>query len=375
MNTLAIIKPKTKHRIIDVVEAAGLDVSDWATAKDPATNPKYCYEWAFTNEARDHILLCLWFDDCEADTEGVLQRGNIRPYILELEATGSPQGRRARSFDEILQDAWRLKVPIRVAIVDETEKKKATKKAGDVSEAAFRELDPVPWQLSSYNMMNGDYVMRRGIATSAEFPTAPSPGPLTGDQPPQMGSQSATVGSAAELGNDRPIHDYANGSQRDTAGGQVSSTADVLEDLLATTNRTDIPATTRQALMAARVGQGGFRAALLKLWGRCCAVTACSEVAVLRASHVKPWRLSNDSERLDPENGLLLTANLDALFDVGLISFTDEGKMLLSKRLSPGQSVGLGLPSDLRIPLSARQREYLLFHRKECFQRSAPARD
>jgi predicted restriction endonuclease len=52
--------------------------------------------------------------------------------------------------------------------------------------------------------------------------------------------------------------------------------------------------------------------------------------ALLRASHIKPWRMSDNSERLDPENGLLLVANLDAAFDAGLLSFTDTGRMLFS---------------------------------------------
>ncbi|HET9245398.1 MAG TPA: HNH endonuclease signature motif containing protein, partial [Xanthobacteraceae bacterium] len=56
--------------------------------------------------------------------------------------------------------------------------------------------------------------------------------------------------------------------------------------------------------------------------------------AALRASHIKPWRESSDRERLDPANGLLLTANLDALFNDGLIAFDDEGQMLVSAQLT-----------------------------------------
>ncbi|MGO7165362.1 HNH endonuclease, partial [Rhizobium johnstonii] len=64
---------------------------------------------------------------------------------------------------------------------------------------------------------------------------------------------------------------------------------------------------------------------MLAQWHGRCAVTSCNLPAVLRASHIVPWREASNAERLDPENGLPLVATLDALFDVGLISFDDQG--------------------------------------------------
>jgi predicted restriction endonuclease len=77
--------------------------------------------------------------------------------------------------------------------------------------------------------------------------------------------------------------------------------------------------TTRQRLVEARLHQGRFRRQVLDKWQRRCVVSGCTLEDILRASHIKPWRDSNTDERLDPANGLLLTANLDALFDRYLI--------------------------------------------------------
>ncbi|HEX6706090.1 MAG TPA: HNH endonuclease [Albitalea sp.] len=128
-------------------------------------------------------------------------------------------------------------------------------------------------------------------------------------------------------------------------------------------------ATTRLAIGNARLGQGQFREALMVKWSGGCAVTGLTCPELLRASHVKPWSISSGRERLDPHNGLLLAAHLDALFDKGLISFDDEGKMLLSSRLRPEERSHFGLPRQLRQPPDAVLRSYLSHHREELFDR------
>lgn len=86
------------------------------------------------------------------------------------------------------------------------------------------------------------------------------------------------------------------------------------------------PNTTREALIQARVGQGKFRQALVDMWdGKCCA-TGLSEPRLLRASHIVAWSSSTDTERLNPFNGLLLSAAYDAAFDNHLITLSAEGK-------------------------------------------------
>ena len=80
--------------------------------------------------------------------------------------------------------------------------------------------------------------------------------------------------------------------------------------------------TEKDAIVKTRIGQDKFREDLVNRW-QCCAVTSCRAISVLRASHIKPWHLCTNDERLDVDNGLLLTPNLDALFDTGLVSFDD----------------------------------------------------
>jgi hypothetical protein len=131
----------------------------------------------------------------------------------------------------------------------------------------------------------------------------------------------------------------------------------------------DISITQAKALHEARIGQGKFRTQVASYWGGC-AVTGCRALQLLAASHIKPWRDSNDRERLDPYNGLLLTPNLHALFDLGLISFNDDGGILLSRRADPGVLDTLGVHSGCRIKrLTAKHREYLRVHRQSVFKR------
>lgn len=146
----------------------------------------------------------------------------------------------------------------------------------------------------------------------------------------------------------------------------VSAFSDVGEDDIEVLKETE-----RQALKLARIGQGEFRFRLMEVWNERCAVTGSNIQALLRASHIKPWRESNNSERLNPENGLLLMANLDAAFDAMLISFSDEGTMLFSKALrdNPHQLLGLKLGAALSRRPSAQQQNFLQYHRNEAKRR------
>src|SRR5690606_7131377 len=123
-----------------------------------------------------------------------------------------------------------------------------------------------------------------------------------------------------------------------------------------------IDVTTRERLTDARLGQGRFSADLISRFEGACAVTGCSFQPLLRASHIKPWSESTNAERLDPENGLLLTANLDALFDRFLISFSNDAAMQTSPHLPRDVPAHLGPIGSLPLTLTAKQREYLSYH-------------
>jgi hypothetical protein len=127
--------------------------------------------------------------------------------------------------------------------------------------------------------------------------------------------------------------------------------------------------TTRKALIDARLGMGDFRRALARRWKNACAVTGCTISEILRASHIKPWADSSNKERLDPANGLLLAAHIDALFDRGLISFADSGTMLLSPSLSTRDRTMFRLPARLRLNLSTPERRLMDHHRRKTFRK------
>lgn len=128
-------------------------------------------------------------------------------------------------------------------------------------------------------------------------------------------------------------------------------------------------ATSRSSVVTSRVGQDIFRKDLLRHW-KSCAVTGCKVTAALRASHIKPWAACDSKERLDPLNGLLLVASLDALFDAGLISFEDSGAIVISPRLLQDAWPALGVTSTMRLrkPNSAHE-PYLAYHREHVYKK------
>lgn len=90
-----------------------------------------------------------------------------------------------------------------------------------------------------------------------------------------------------------------------------------------------IPETDRTAIVCARRGQGLFRDRVAQIEKRC-RITGVENPAHLVASHCKPWRDATNEERLDGENGLLLTPSIDHLFDRGFIGFEDTGRLIVS---------------------------------------------
>ncbi|MCA1491122.1 HNH endonuclease [Sinorhizobium medicae] len=142
-----------------------------------------------------------------------------------------------------------------------------------------------------------------------------------------------------------------------------------VEELVADTLKQTVPdETTREALVKARVGQGRWRRDLLRHWSGKCAVTGLGVEPLLRASHIKPWRDADNRERLDVLNGFVLGPAYDAAFDAGLISFEDNGSILLSPRLPANQLVAAGVSDSARVQsLVDDHRRYLAHHRQSVF--------
>ncbi|WP_298971766.1 HNH endonuclease signature motif containing protein [uncultured Roseobacter sp.] len=133
-------------------------------------------------------------------------------------------------------------------------------------------------------------------------------------------------------------------------------------------NRTDIGATEKYQLVRSRVGQGQYRKNL-ENHEKGCRITGIADGRFLRASHIKPWSKSNDFEKLDGNNGLLLAPHVDHLFDRGFLSFEDSGELILSPRLPTAVTAAWNLVDGKPTKaLSAKQAVYMDYHRREVFK-------
>ena len=129
----------------------------------------------------------------------------------------------------------------------------------------------------------------------------------------------------------------------------------------------EMPRTTEaERLVVQRVGQDIFRDRLITYWQGCCPLTGISDHALLRASHIKPWKdCETDNERLDVHNGLLLSALWDAAFDGGLVTFDKDGRPQYSKELSSESLASLGYGTSLQ--LTDKHQAFLDWHRDKVF--------
>jgi hypothetical protein len=126
-----------------------------------------------------------------------------------------------------------------------------------------------------------------------------------------------------------------------------------------------LPQTTEvERLVVQRIGQDIFRAALMDYWGARCPITGITDPALLRASHIVAWAECDDALRLDVHNGLLLSALWDAAFDTGLVSFANDGTVLVSPELSAAAQTALDFDRAPRLPnLRDAHRANLAAHR------------
>ena len=129
--------------------------------------------------------------------------------------------------------------------------------------------------------------------------------------------------------------------------------------------------TERTAIVKSRVGQGLFRKRLIDKYKGACIITGVSAKKLLVASHIKPWAVSNNEERLSEENGLLLSPTYDKLFDYGLITFSNQGNMIISSQLSNEDKSKLHLSTDIEydLKMSSKMMEHLDYHRDIIFVR------
>ena len=141
--------------------------------------------------------------------------------------------------------------------------------------------------------------------------------------------------------------------------------SDVEADIDSILDDQDLDQTERRNLVKSRIGQGLFRQRLLSHWKQC-AVTGFNDTSLLVASHIKPWRSSNNAERLSGFNGLLLTPNLDKAFDSGLVTFEATGLIRISPLLK--DCGRLGITADMKVDLSTMHEPFMSFHRESVFR-------
>jgi len=129
----------------------------------------------------------------------------------------------------------------------------------------------------------------------------------------------------------------------------------------------DLSDTEKQQLVRSRVGQGIFRMRVANQEKKC-RLTGVDNLAFLIASHIKPWRHSDNDERLNGSNGLLLSPHVDKLFDRGWISFSDDGHVLIAEQAkSVAEAWGLADAPNVGA-FNPKQRPFLKYHREKIFK-------
>ncbi len=124
--------------------------------------------------------------------------------------------------------------------------------------------------------------------------------------------------------------------------------------------------TTRIGTTIQRTVQHTYRKQALELWNNSCAVLGVDKPKILVASHIKPWRVADDHERIDPKNALILSPLYDKLFDLGMISFNpSSGTIQLSGQLDDNDYDRLGIDDSKHLSMIPDGTEkYLSYHNK-----------
>ena len=157
------IKPQSKSRVMDLVQQAGLDISDWPNyargLTNPGANPKYCYEWALKEPGK--LVVCnLWYGGMLEINGGVEQHLVLRDTSQRKEKDPTRRARRSR-MEELLVEAFQDGLPIRVVVLDG---KTRTQTGNGKTNVQARTLDPVTWAVTAVNRHTGEVVLRRGVS-------------------------------------------------------------------------------------------------------------------------------------------------------------------------------------------------------------------
>jgi len=168
MSVKSSLLPSSKPTVMELVREAGLDVADWANFDGgqarAATNPRYCYEWAFI-EPRRMAVLNLWHADLVEENGQVTTVADPlrRARRIEEEGERGPVVARALRMNRIIEDAKREGLPLRV-IVLAGERRGHELPATEKSKVTGRALDPEHWRITHQDSTTGDWYLTRGGA-------------------------------------------------------------------------------------------------------------------------------------------------------------------------------------------------------------------
>lgn len=342
-----IVRPTNKPTVYQLLGELGHDVRDWSVSTvtglpiNPHTNTYRNSQWAFVDPAGEPAVVCLWFMEIEHEADPAYYDGNDRKYRNDLlkAAEFSRENLkknlrrlrawegRSRKLEDVVSAAFYKRQPLRVVIVGGTRKDELDRELAELpnldaaSEVETRGMDSAFWWVHTYDDATGAYRIYRDV------PLPPAP--------------------------EKPD----------------PATLDPASDPLLVRYLETLDETVREAIIKARVGQGLFREQLISRWGGQCSVTGVKAPELLVASHIRPWSQCDTAEqRISPANGLLLTPNLDKLFDKGLISFDGNCRMMISPKLSAAVQTHFNLSQHMRLRQShADSFEYLQWHRETYF--------
>lgn len=177
-------------------------------------------------------------------------------------------------------------------------------------------------------------------------------------------------------GEARILMSASEGPSRGNENRMVASDdLDVWEHRLEEQIQSDpsVEETDREALIRARCGQGLFKQRVMRIEHRC-RITGVRNLTHLIASHCKPWRDSSNEERLNGENGLLLTPSIDHLFDRGFIGFESSGELIISPVAHRPSLQRMGIETEHPVSVGAfsdGQKQFLEFHRNSVLLRAS----
>ena len=166
LSLLDELKPNAKKRVIDLVSAAGIDVSDWANfaggKNRAASNPRYCYEWSFVKPGRI-VVVNLWHASMRERKHIVSIDLNLRESVHKYSQRAGKEVWKARAerLDLAIQEAAKNLLPIRV-VINDGHMRDSDDLNAKASQVEYRLLDPLPWAVTSYDWKTGECTLTRG---------------------------------------------------------------------------------------------------------------------------------------------------------------------------------------------------------------------